>query len=370
MSFPACGAASSFAELKKFYEGKRVFVTGHTGFKGSWLLLLLDLLGADVCGYALPPERGSLFSAIRADKSCESVCGDVCDLKKLRDVLCAFRPQIVFHLAAQSLVLEGYAQPVRTFSTNVLGTVHLLESVRSCADVKSVVNVTTDKVYKNDGAAHLFSESDALGGTDPYSGSKACSEIVTESYRAAYLEEKGIALSSVRAGNVIGGGDRAADRILPDCVRAAERGEKAVLRNPHAVRPYQHVLDALRVYLILAARQTEDMSVAGGYNVAPAPESCIETQRLAQLFCEFWGEGAEYVSCPVSGAPAEAPRLVLDPKKTEERLSVRPVWDVRQAVKRTVEWENAVLSGEDAREVSAAQIGEFFAEMDRTGEKI
>lgn len=344
----------------RFYRGKRVFVTGHTGFKGSWLVFLLRLCGAEVYGYALPPRTPSLFSVIEGEKMCGQTLADVADLSALQSAFGAFRPEIVFHLAAQPLVSEGYNSPVSTFATNTMGTVHLLECVRRCGSVRSVVNVTTDKVYRERPASGAYRENDELGGRDPYSASKSCSELAAFAYAQSYLQGQGKALSCVRAGNAIGGGDFAENRIVPDCVRAALRGEPVILRNPHAVRPYQHVLEPLFAYLTVAAMQAENASLAGCYNVGPAAEDCADTLRLASLFCEFW-PGASYTVQTQAGAPHEAQRLLLDNTKIKEAFGIRPVWDVRTAVQKTVEWTQAWRAGQSVKEVMRSQAEEYFA---------
>ena len=275
-----------------FYRGKRVLVTGHTGFKGSWLCEILLLAGAQVTGYSLnPPSDPSLFELLGLSERMDSRIGDVRDLAHMKQVFEETQPEIVLHLAAQPIVRESYKNPVYTYETNVMGTVHLLECARLCPSVRSLVNVTTDKVYENREWEYGYRETDRLDGYDPYSNSKSCSELVTHSYVKAFFgEETSPAVSACRAGNVIGGGDFAADRIVPDCIRAMQKGEEIAVRNPYSTRPYQHVLEPLYLYLTVAMRQYEDRSFAGYYNVGPDDEDCIATGELVDLFCGFWEE--------------------------------------------------------------------------------
>ena len=290
-----------------FYKGKRVLVTGHTGFKGSWLCRILELAGADVVGYSLPaPTSPSLYAVADIQRGMRSVTGDVRDVALLKSVFAETQPEIVFHLAAQPIVRESYRSPRTTYEINVMGTVNVLECVRLTPSVKSFVNVTTDKVYLNDELPdHPFREDEPLDGYDPYSNSKSCSELVTHSYKKAFFGDGRCAISTARAGNVIGGGDFAADRIIPDCVRAVEKGEKIVIRNPLSTRPYQHVLEPLGVYLTIAERQYGDPSCADCYNVGPDRADCVTTEELVRMFCEKWGKGAEY-TVKSDGGPHEA----------------------------------------------------------------
>ena len=263
-------------ELKEFYSGKRVFITGDTGFKGAYLARILRIFGADVTGYALdPPTDPSVFALTGLDGEIRHIKGDVRDFERMRAALSDARPEVVFHLAAQPIVRESYRIPRETFEINIMGTVNLLEAVRETGSVRSVVNVTTDKVYQNLEERRGYREDDPLDGYDPYSNSKSCSDLVTHSYRSSFFGESGPAVSTARAGNVIGGGDFAKDRLIPDCVRAAMRGETIILRNPDSVRPFQHVLEPLGVYLLIAAAQERDRSLAGAYNVGPGPEDAV-----------------------------------------------------------------------------------------------
>ena len=344
---------------RSFYRGKRVFLTGHTGFKGSWLSLLLLEAGAELTGYALAPQdEPNLFSLLNLGKQMHSILGDVRDFAALKRAFDEARPEIMLHLAAQPLVRESYRAPVETFDTNVMGTVNLLECVRQSTCVKSLVNVTTDKVYRNNETNDAFREGDPLGGYDPYSSSKACSEIVTESYQNSFLRASGVAVSTARAGNVIGVGDFARDRILPDCIRAAYKGEPIVVRNPASIRPYQHVLDPLDAYLQIARRQYEDASLADHYNIGPDVEDCVTTGALTTLFCDAWGEGQRWEHRP-DGGPHEATFLRLDCEKIAEYLGITPRWHIADAVSKTVEWAKAYRNGADLRACMLEQIRAF-----------
>ena len=343
-----------------FYKGKRVLVTGHTGFKGSWLCRILLDLGAEVTGYALKaPTEPSLFALMGLEKRMCSVIGDIRDLDKLKEVFKETQPEIVLHLAAQPIVRESYKSPVYTYETNVMGTVNILEAVRQCGSVRSFLNVTTDKVYKNNEWEWGYRETDELDGYDPYSNSKSCSELVTHSYEKSFLKEQKIAVSTARAGNVIGGGDFAADRIIPDCVRAVSEGKKIAVRNPHSTRPYQHVLEPLGAYLLIAQAQYEDAAKADSYNVGPDDRSCLTTGELADLFCNAWGEGAEWENLS-QGGPHEANFLKLDCSRIRSALGWKPRWQVEEAVTNTAKWYQAWLNGDDMEVYTDFQIKEYF----------
>lgn len=345
-----------------FFHGKRIFLTGHTGFKGSWLCRLLLRAGAEVTGYALPPQgQPALFSLAGLEGRIRSITGDVRDLQSLKAAFDAARPEIVIHLAAQPIVRESYRDPAGTYSTNVMGTVHILECVRQSDCVRSFLNVTTDKVYENKRWPWGFRETDALDGYDPYSNSKSCAELVTHSYRSSFLAAQGVAVSTARAGNVIGGGDFSPDRIIPDCVRAAQAGMPVKLRNPESLRPYQHVLDPLAAYLLIVQRQYEDAACAGWYNVGPEACGCVPTRTLADLFCRAWGEGASWESAASPG-PHEDAVLILDCGKIRSALGWRPRWDIERAVEHTVAWTKAWLAGEDVPACMDRQIQAFFQE--------
>lgn len=337
-----------------FYNGKRVFVTGHTGFKGAWLCRILVNAGAQVTGYALPPSsEPNLYSLSGVEGDIRSIFGDIRDLNTLKTAFFEVRPEIVFHLAAQPIVRESYERPVYTYETNVMGTVNLLECVRCCDSVRSVVNVTTDKVYRNHEWEWGYRETDELCGFDPYSNSKSCSELVTESYINSFLKAQGVAISTARAGNVIGGGDFARDRIIPDCIRAVMDHKPIQVRNPYSIRPYQHVLEPLFAYLLIAQKQYENPAFAGQYNVGPNEDDCISTGELVQIFCDAWGEGACWENA-FSGGPHEANFLKLDCAKIKKVIGWQPRWSVREAVEQTCRWTKLFRDG-----------GDLCAEMDR-----
>lgn len=358
--------AVGMSELE-FYRGRRVFVTGHTGFKGAWLCAILAMAGAEVTGFALPPAEESLWTFARLERRIHSVYGDIRDLDCLRAAFREARPEIVFHLAAQPIVRESYRDPVGTFHTNVMGTVHILECVRQAESVRSVLNVTTDKVYENRQWPWGYRETDILNGYDPYASSKSCSELVTSCYRSSFLEAGGVAVSTARAGNVIGGGDFAADRIIPDCIRAVRAGRPIHIRNPFSVRPYQHALEPLSAYLLIARRQCEDARAAGSYNVGPDSRDCLTTGELADLFCQSWGGDACWENVGHEG-PHEDRVLRLDCSKIRSELGWAPRWHTDRAVEETVAWTKAWLDGEDALSAMERQIGVYF--NDRSAEGI
>lgn len=348
-----------FFSTLDFFRSKRVFLTGHTGFKGSWLCKLLLMAGAEVTGFALPPQTDpALFRLAGLEGVMHSVIGDVRDFDALKRAFDVARPEIVIHMAAQPIVRESYRDPVGTYSTNVMGTVHLLECVRQSNCVRSVLNVTTDKVYENKEWPWGFREIDPLDGFDPYSNSKSCSELVTHSYQSSFFTEQRIAVSTARAGNVIGGGDFSADRIIPDCVRAARAGVSIKLRNPDSLRPYQHVLDPLTAYLLIARRQYEDQDLAGWYNVGPEPCDCVSTGKLTDLFCRAWGGGASWERTGEIG-PHEDAVLTLDCSKIRAVLGWEPRWHIEQTVEKTVEWTKIWLSGGDIPACMEQQIATF-----------
>jgi CDP-glucose 4,6-dehydratase len=324
------------------YADRRVFVTGHTGFKGAWLTSWLLRLGAEVTGYALdPPTEPSLFEALELGGRVGHVVSDVRDRDRLAAEMRAARPSVVFHLAAQPVVRLGYAQPQETFATNVMGTVNLLEAARACASVAAVVIITSDKCYDNAETGRAFRETDAMGGRDPYSASKGCAELVTAAYRASFFSAAGsAAVASARAGNVIGGGDWAPDRIIPDCVRALTAGEDVCVRNPEAVRPWQHVLEPLAGYLWLGARLLGDgVAIAGPWNFGPADDDAARPVRwVVERFLGEWGSGTWTSPVDAAGQPHEAHRLSLDSAQARERLAWAPVWDAASAVCETAAW--------------------------------
>lgn len=350
----------AWEELEAFYRGRRVLVTGHTGFKGSWLVRILMKLGADVSGYAQSaPTDPCLFEIAGLGEQMESIDGDVRDLPHLKEVFDRVQPEVVFHLAAQPIVRDSYKNPVYTYETNVMGTVNVLECVRLTPSVRSFLNVTTDKVYENQEWEYGYRENDPLDGYDPYSNSKSCSELVTHSYQKSFFQDGRCAVSTSRAGNVIGGGDFANDRIIPDCIRAAAAGRSIVLRNPYSTRPYQHVLEPLAVYLMIAMRQWKDQKYAGYYNVGPDDRDCVTTGELADLFCHAWGEGLAWED-HYDGGPHEANFLKLDCSKMKRVFGWRPRMSVKEAVSWTVDWTKAYLSGADMLQVMDRQIHEFW----------
>ena len=342
-----------------FYRGKKVLVTGHTGFKGIWLCKMLVMAGAEVTGYSLnPPTSPSLFALSHMEEQIHSMIGDVRDLAHLKQVMEQTQPEIVLHLAAQPIVRDSYKDPVYTYETNVMGTVNILECIRQTNCVRSFLNVTTDKVYHNNEWEWGYRETDPLDGYDPYSNSKSCSELVTHSYKNSFFADGSVAISTARAGNVIGGGDFANDRIIPDCIRAASEKKSIGVRNPHSTRPFQHVLEPLCAYLMIAQKQYEDGSYAGYYNVGPDDKDCVTTGELVELFCQSWGEGQTWENHFVGG-PHEANFLKLDCSKIKHTFGWKPVWGVKEAIEKTVEWSKAWLAGADINDVMQQQILDF-----------
>ena len=356
---PDTKADSAISDME-YYRNKRVFITGHTGFKGSWLSRMLVMSGAEVTGYSLMPQtEPNLFALSGLQSDMHSVIGDIRDLQSLKTAFDEAKPEIVFHLAAQPIVRESYRTPAYTYETNVMGTVNILECVRNSDSVRSFLNVTTDKVYQNSEREQGYSEDEPLDGYDPYSNSKSCSELVTHSYRRSFFADGRTAISTARSGNVIGGGDFAADRIIPDCVRAAQGAGTIIVRNPHSIRPYQHVLDSLMAYLMIAARQAGDGRLAGYYNVGPGDNDCVTTGRLVELFCGKWGEGLTWESRS-EGGPHEAGFLKLDCTRIESVFGWSPRFDIEAAVERTVEWTKCCMKGENPALCMENQINEFF----------
>ena len=382
-------------ELKEFYRGKRVLVTGHTGFKGSWLCAILSLFGAEVYGYSQkPPTEPSLFEILHgggrdAEHGHGLTASHIGDIRDFEELLAFYRetdPDCVFHLAAQPIVRESYRIPRETYETNVMGTVNLLECLRLVPGCRSFLNVTTDKVYLNEERpGYGYREDDKLDGYDPYSNSKSCSELVTHAYLHSFFSggsggtgtgassgagtQEGAAavpaISTARAGNVIGGGDFASDRIIPDCIRAAEKRETITVRNPNSTRPYQHVLEPLAVYLTIVMRQAQDAGAAGWYNVGPDDCDCVTTGELADLFVRAWGDGICWSSPEQSRGPHEANFLKLDNHKIKETFGWHPVWHIGRAVSETVAWQKALLQGgaQAANEELLRQISTYFNEI-------
>ena len=348
----------------EFYRGKRVFVTGHTGFKGAWLCRILVGAGAEVTGYALPaPTQPNLFELAGLEGKMASVLGDIRDFDALFAAFQEARPEIVLHLAAQPIVRDSYKDPAGTYETNVMGTVNILECVRMTPSVKSFLNVTTDKVYLNKEWEWGYREHEELNGYDPYSNSKSCSELVTSSYLNSFFKDMDVAVSTVRAGNVIGGGDFAADRIIPDCIRAAEKKEDIIVRNPFSTRPYEHVLEPVVAYLMIAEAQYKDKKYAGNYNVGPDEEDCLTTGELVSLFCEKWnaatGEAVKWTD-RYDGGPHEANFLKLDCSKIKRMFGWKPRWHVETAMEKIVEWSVFCRDHGDVSACTKKQIEEFL----------
>lgn len=348
-----------------WYNGRKVLVTGHTGFKGSWLCQTLLLAGADVTGYSLKaPTDPALYELIHLDEHMKSIEGDIRDLEHLMKVFAEEKPEIVIHMAAQPLVREAYKEPVYTYETNVMGTVNVLECIRKTGCVKSFLNVTTDKVYLNKEWEWGYRENEELNGYDPYSNSKSCSELVTSSYVNSFLKDSDTAVSTARAGNVIGGGDFSADRILPDCVRAAMKKEDIILRNPFSIRPYQHVFEAVKAYLTIVQAQYDDKAVAGSYNVGPDESGCYSTGDIATIFCKKWndltGGNLKWIKQSVENSVHEANFLRLDASKIKSVLGWKPEWDIETAIQKTAEWSKAYAENEDMEKITIEQIRDYY----------
>ena len=373
-------------DIMTFYKDKRVLVTGHTGFKGSWMTALLLMAGARVTGYALRPEtKPSLFELLGFDGyddgqgeyggSLHNIYADIRDLGALKEAFDEAKPEIVIHMAAQPIVRTSYKDPVGTYETNVMGTVNLLECCRLTPSVKSIINVTTDKVYRNTEREEGYREDEELCGYDPYSNSKSCSELVSDCYRNSFLNDLGASVTTMRAGNVIGGGDFATDRIIPDCVRAAVKGEDIIVRNPYSTRPYQHVLEPVICYLRVAAEQYSHPEIKGCYNIGPDDSDAVTTAQIATMFCDLWnGMGSDEAGGPAGyhkikwinrsdGGPHEAGFLKLDCTRIKEKLGWRPVWNIDRAMKELVEWYGVYASGRDICEVTRRQIGTYISEI-------
>jgi len=351
----------TFINLKQFYQDRRVFITGHTGFKGSWLCLWLHAMGATVTGYALsPPTEPSLYELCRIDELVNTIIADVRDANTLVRAMAEVEPEIVIHMAAQPLVGDSYKNPMETFAINVMGTVHLLEAVRACKSVKAVINVTTDKVYENREWVWGYRENEPLGGYDPYSCSKACSELITAAYHRSFFNHSP-AIATARAGNVIGGGDWGQDRLIPDCIRAFLKDKPVHLRNPYAIRPWQHVLEPLFGYLLLAQRLVEDgPRFAGAWNFGPCDQDAKNVECVVATLCEKWGNDVSYI-IDAGDHPHEATCLKLDSSKAMALLDWRPEWDFNTAIKAIVSWTKAYQNGLDVRQVCREQIRDYVS---------
>lgn len=344
-----------------FWKGKKVFITGHTGFKGSWLSIWLDMLGAKVTGYALtPPTKPSLFAMSGIEKNIIHITGDIRDYEHLRFAMSDARPEIVFHLAAQPLVLESYKNPAYTYEVNAMGTVNLLECVRRLNSVKAVVNVTTDKCYQNNNWDWGYRENDRLGGHDPYSNSKACSELITSAYVSSFFADSGVNVATARAGNVIGGGDYAENRLVPDIIRAFEAGRPVEIRNPRSVRPWQHVLEPLSGYMMLAEKLYSEGAVfSGGWNFGPNDNDAKEVLWIVEKLCGLWGNGASY-TLDGKEYPKEANLLKLDISKAKNKLGWHPQWPLERALERIIGWQRDVQAGQEVLRVCRKQIEEYM----------
>lgn len=342
------------------YKNKRVFVTGHTGFKGSWLALWLKNLGAVVTGYALEPYTNpSIFHAINLDKEIESEIGDILDREKLEKSVSEFKPDIIFHLAAQPLVRLSYIEPVKTYETNVIGTLNVLEAARKCSSVKAFVNITTDKCYENIEQDYAYKEDDKMGGYDMYSSSKGCSEILSASYRNSFLKDEGFLLATARAGNVIGGGDWSTDRLVPDCIKAINKGEDIVIRSPQAVRPWQHVLEPLSGYLTLGEKLLEGKKeFADGYNFGPEKNSVLTVEDIVKTVIKYYEKGNVIIKPDTKFH--EANLLMLDITKAKTKLNWHPKYNAEDAVKKTVLWYKNFYANEDMRAFTAKQIKDYM----------
>lgn len=348
-------------ELLGIYQGKRVFVTGHTGFKGSWLCRILVRAGAEVTGFSLtPPTTPNLYAIAGLEDKIISIIGDVRDFEAMKAAFAQAQPEIVIHLAAQPIVRDSYKDPRYTYETNVMGTVNLMECVRLFPCVKSVLNVTTDKVYHNNEWCWGYREDEPLDGFDPYSNSKSCSELVTHSYKNCFFQDGRVAVSTARAGNVIGGGDFANNRIIPDCVRAMAAGKVIGVRNPYSTRPYQHVLEPLFAYLMIAAAQLREPEKQGYYNVGPDECDCVTTGQLVRAFCSAWGENAHWENQAEANAPHEANFLKLDCSKIKAAFGWRPRWHISDAIEQTCRFSKVWLAQGNIPAEMEREISEYL----------
>lgn len=349
--------------FRNFYRGKKILITGHTGFKGSWMSFLLNQLGAKVIGVALEPDTSpSLFNILNLGDKIDSRIIDIRELKKVKNIFDEIQPEIVIHMAAQPLVIDSYRDPVYTYDVNVMGTVNICECVRLTKSVKSFINVTTDKVYQNNEWCYGYRENDRLNGFDPYSNSKSCSELVTDSYTKSFFHHLDLSVSRCRAGNVIGGGDFSENRIIPDCVKYTVQNEIIQVRNPNSTRPYQHVLEPVTFYLYLAMLQYKDKNYEGCYNIGPNESDCVTTGQIVSLFCNIWKENAKWEASDYNG-PHEANFLKLDCSLIKSKLHWKPIWSINEAIQKTIEWSKAYYDNKDIEEVTSKQIKEYLKEI-------
>lgn len=349
----------------EFYRRKRVFITGHTGFKGSWLCKILLYAGANITGYSIDvPTEPNLFELADIKENITHIQGDIRNLADLKKAFEISKPEIVFHLAAQPLVIESYKSPVYTYETNVIGTVNVLECIRKSDTVKSFVNITTDKVYKNNEWEWGYREDDILNGFDPYSNSKSCSELVTSSYKQSFFNDNKVRISTARAGNVIGGGDFAKDRIIPDCIKSAINNEDIIVRNPNSIRPYQHVLEPLFAYLLIAEKQFMNEKYSDSYNIGPNYSDCITTSSLVNIFCKKWGESLKWET-KIQNGPHEANYLKLDCSKIKAKLNWEQVWNIEKAVEKTVEFAKIYKNDKNIAKCMEKQILDFINDSKR-----
>ncbi|MCE5331144.1 MAG: CDP-glucose 4,6-dehydratase [Bacteroidales bacterium] len=349
-----------------FFKNKKIFITGHTGFKGSWLCLLLHKLGAEVYGYALnPPTKPSLYEEAKIDTYISSYIGDIRDLEKLERTIRHIQPEIVIHMAAQPLVRESYKNPIETYQTNVIGTANLLEACRRVPSIKAIVNITTDKCYENKEWIWGYRENEPLGGYDPYSSSKACSELVTAAYRNSFFPpgdypKHGVAVASARAGNVIGGGDWAEDRLIPDFIKSISQNKQIKIRNPYAIRPWQHVMEPLTGYLMLAEKlYSQGVDFGEAWNFGPDDNDAKNVEWIIKTICNLWGNDPTYI-LDTTEQPHEANYLKLDCSKAKTKLGWHPVWNIQKALQSVVEWNKAYFNGENIKDITEQQIDEYL----------
>lgn len=352
--------------MQRFYKNKNIIITGHTGFKGSWMSYILTMFGANVTGISLEPNtENNLFTILNLKDKIDSRIVDIRNLDEIKEIFKEVKPEIVIHLAAQPLVIDSYKDPVYTYDVNVMGTVNICECVRLCDSVKSFINVTTDKVYKNNEWCYGYRENDRLNGFDPYSNSKSCSELVTDSYKNSFFyERETLAVSTCRAGNVIGGGDFSENRIIPDCVKYTISNSSIKIRNQNSTRPYQHVLEAVIFYLHLAQLQYSNVNLSGNYNIGPEETDCITTGDIVEMFCENWGDPAKWEAMDVKG-PHEAGYLKLDTSKAKNQLGWKPIWNVAEAIGYVVDWSKAYYADKNMEEITSKQIKRYLDKCEK-----